>query len=610
MKKDNFKINFKKVWQYVKKKKCLLIINIFLNIIYCAVCIIIPLISAKIILNITSGLFDELLITAIMLFGIYIIEVIVSYFHGKLLQIISRETLVNIQSDLAKATLNLDIQIIDKNGSGMLLERINGDCNKITSLFFDISGMLSKIITLIGVFISILVINKYMFIYMIVNSIIIFIINKKMINKRFEIDKNKRKFSEKKTSLISELVRGIRDIKVLNISDSFEKMLDEQLITDNNYNYAMASVNRKLSYLTAFTQYLFSFLFIIFGIILCKNNLLEISGFLIIYNYRNRAFNSLSFITRINESLKDFNLSASRIFEIIDSKDFKKEKFGKKMIKNAEGHFKFENVNFSYNGEEKIIKDLSFEIKPNETVAFVGKSGAGKTTIFSLLDKLYTIDSGNIYIDNININDLDRDSIRNNISIITQNPYIFNFSIRENLRLVRPNMTDEEMIEACRMACIDGALGDFPLEQNSLNMLAMDYRNSLNKLFQEINKLNNGGMNMNNNFNNQNINNQMNYDPNTGQPINNNDNNFVQSFQDETMKKKEKMCEIGFWLSILGLVCSLFGVTYGVIIYIMDFYFASQGLKTTKRGKAIATIVLSIISILIVIIELIIAANS
>ena len=359
MKKDNFKINFKKVWQYVKKKKGLLIINIFLNIIYCAVCIIIPLISAKIILNITSGLFDELLITAIMLFGIYIIEVIVSYFHGKLLQIISRETLVNIQSDLAKATLNLDIQIIDKNGSGMLLERINGDCNKITSLFFDISGMLSKIITLIGVFISILVINKYMFIYMIVNSIIIFIINKKMINKRFEIDKNKRKFSEKKTSLISELVRGIRDIKVLNISDSFEKMLDEQLIIDNNYNYAMASVNRKLSYLTAFTQYLFSFLFIIFGIILCKNNLLEISGFLIIYNYRNKAFNSLSFITRINESSKDFNLSASRIFEIIDSKDFKKEKFGKKMIKNAEGHFKFENVNFSYNGEKKVLKTWS-----------------------------------------------------------------------------------------------------------------------------------------------------------------------------------------------------------------------------------------------------------
>lgn len=174
----------------------------------------------------------------------------------------------------------------------------------------------------------------------------------------------------------------------------------------------------------------------------------------------------------------------------------------------------------------------------------------------------------------------------------------FNYTINEN------NLNIE--------AWIDGVSNDFPLEQNSLNMMAMDYRNSLNKLFQEINRIDNGGMNMNNsNFNNQNINNnQINYDPNTGQPINNNQNNFAQTFQDETMKKKEKMCNVGFWLSILGLVCSLFGVTYGVIIYIMDFYFASQGLKTRKRGKAIATIVLSIISILIVIGQLIIATNS
>lgn len=174
----------------------------------------------------------------------------------------------------------------------------------------------------------------------------------------------------------------------------------------------------------------------------------------------------------------------------------------------------------------------------------------------------------------------------------------FNYTINEN------NLNIE--------AWIDGVSNDFPLEQNSLNMMAMDYRNSLNKLFQEINRIDNGGMNMNNNnFNNQNINNnQMNYDPNTGQPINNSQNNFAQTFKDETMKKKEKMCNVGFWLSILGLVCSLFGVTYGVIIYIMDFYFASQGLKTRKRGKAIATIVLSIISILIVIGQLIIATNS
>jgi len=170
-------------------------------------------------------------------------------------------------------------------------------------------------------------------------------------------------------------------------------------------------------------------------------------------------------------------------------------------------------------------------------------------------------------------------------------------------------------------AWFKGAFGEVPIEQNSLNMMAMTYRNSLNTLFQEISKLNNRELtNMNYSLNtaqpvNQNVNdNQMNFDPNNLQPLNqnnyqqpvqNNVEQFTQTFQNETAKKQEKMCEWGFWLSILGFLASFVGVTYGAIIYILNFYFASQGLKTKKRGKALATIVLSIVSILIVIIQLV-----
>lgn len=173
--------------------------------------------------------------------------------------------------------------------------------------------------------------------------------------------------------------------------------------------------------------------------------------------------------------------------------------------------------------------------------------------------------------------------------------------------------------------------GEIKIEQDgiaSINIVTMNYRNSLNMLFQEIEKLNNnnnnGGIMNNSNkissydpntgqpiYENQNT---MKYNPNTGQPINQNvennsysnynNNQFTQTFQNETTKKQEKLCEIGFWLSIFGVFCSLIGKPVGIIIYIMDFYFASQGLKTRKRGKAIATIVLSIISILIIIFEL------
>lgn len=151
-------------------------------------------------------------------------------------------------------------------------------------------------------------------------------------------------------------------------------------------------------------------------------------------------------------------------------------------------------------------------------------------------------------------------------------------------------------------AWLDGALGNFPLEQG-LNMFAMNYRNSLSTLFNQISSLSgNSQVSQPNNILNQNLN------VNNGQTFNN-ANNFAQTFQDENNRKQEKLCEIGFWLSILGLLASFFGISYGVLVYIMDFYFASQGLKTRKRNKAIATIILSIISILVIVVILVTQYN-
>jgi len=98
---------------------------------------------------------------------------------------------------------------------------------------------------------------------------------------------------------------------------------------------------------------------------------------------------------------------------------------------------------------------MNFEIKPNEKVAFVGKSGAGKTTIFSLITKLYSLNEGKILLDGYNIDDLTCDSLRNNMSIITQNPYIFNLTVKENLLLAKENASMKEIRTACKMACID-----------------------------------------------------------------------------------------------------------------------------------------------------------
>ena len=132
------------------------------------------------------------------------------------------------------------------------------------------------------------------------------------------------------------------------------------------------------------------------------------------------------------------------------------------VIEKVNGDFEFKDVVFGYNKDRTVLNKLSFNVKANETVGFVGKSGSGKTTIFNLLCKMYDIDDGEIKIDRYNIDTLDEESIRGSITIISQNPYIFNMSIRDNLKLVKDDLTDKEMIEACKIACLDDFVNTLP----------------------------------------------------------------------------------------------------------------------------------------------------
>lgn len=156
-------------------------------------------------------------------------------------------------------------------------------------------------------------------------------------------------------------------------------------------------------------------------------------------------------------------------------------------------------------------------------------------------------------------------------------------------------------------AWLKNAFGDMDIEGKgmmSINILVTSYRNSISTLFQEIEKLNKGEDIVEEKEESK----ITGYDTQTGAPIYEEKKETTNSFQDETIKRQETMCEVGFWLSIVGLILSFIGVTYGVIIYLLNYYFASQGLKTRKRGKAIATIVLSSVSIVIIILEILIIA--
>lgn len=451
---DNVKTNLKKTWKYIKSAKMNLVGYGAVSISEAIISAILPLLSAKVILNITNEVINQLVISALVVFFIEIILYVMYYFKSFFYRRIYQKTLINIQKSLAKEILNLEIAEIDKNSSGLFIDRLNKDTQDIAGLFMEYTYWISYIITNVGVLFTVFVLNKYLFVYALISSIVVFIINRKRITKQYEVQKELKVLQESKTGLTSELVRGIRDIKVLNANNTILKQINEKIEETTKKEVKIINIRNLYNYIENNTRAISDLGFIIIGCFLYNKTLLTIPTFVIIYNYQSKIKNLLTGMVQLSEYNKKFSVSANRVFEVIDNVKFKKEKFGNVEIKKLDGNIIFENVSFGYD-KTKIINDMSFEIKPNERIAFVGKSGAGKTTIFNLITRLYKSNKGKILLDGNNINDLTCSTIRDNMSIITQNPYIFNFSIKENLLMAKENATMKEIREACKMACID-----------------------------------------------------------------------------------------------------------------------------------------------------------
>lgn len=454
--------NIKKAWKYGKNQKKYIIGYIAFNVVFIFINLFVPILSAKIIVSLTSNQFEQVLFIGLVILIVEILRNTAYYATSYFRHRIFRETFNEIEISLGTEILKIENSCLDENGSGLFIQRLTNDASKVADIFVVLNVYLTNIVTNIGIFLAVFIISKIMFLYIVIMITTIFIVEKKRITIVNQKDKAYRKEHEKLSGFVGELVHGAHDIKMLNAEKSFIKELGKRITHLNQEKYNMNSINRNYQFITGTLRDLFDAGSIFTSILLIAQGNLSIANALVVNNYMGNLASIVFYISEFLEKVKDFNLSSERIFSIMDSKEFPKEKFGKKQLKKIRGDFEFKNVCFGYKPEQLTIKNMNFKIKANSTVAFVGKSGAGKSTVFSLLCKMYDINSGDITIDGISIKELDKDSIRGNITIISQNPYIFNMSIKENLRLVKENLTDEEMVEACKTACLDEFINSLP----------------------------------------------------------------------------------------------------------------------------------------------------
>lgn len=459
--------NLKKLNKYCKGQKCKIILFFLFSLFMVALTVVMPLINAKFIVLLTQNNFVRLFYMAIFLFLMEMGYDLFNYFAHKIKLKLFRDVLNELVIDLSKNILRIENKSLDSHGSGVFIQRLTGDASRLSEVIDVTVLKFTNILRYIGIIVAIFIVNKLVFIYVIVLLIILFVLEHYKTLTKKENDRVYRLSKERASSFVIELVRGARDIKMLNSEKDFINELDSKIKESNSLGYKMQKTNLNYKLLIFSIRDLGEMISICLLVFLISRNIIDYAIALVLYNYCNNTGGAINVIGDLLEYIKDFNLSCDRVFSIIKSDEFKKEKFGKKKIDKINGNFEFKDVSFGYD-DNKVLDNLSFCVHANETVAFVGKSGAGKTTIFNLLCKMYDIDKGKITIDGIDINKLDKDSIRGNITIINQDPYIFNVSIRDNLRLVKNNVTDEEITSACKMACLDDFINTLPMGYDTM----------------------------------------------------------------------------------------------------------------------------------------------
>ena len=408
---------------------------------------------------------DKVKKTAILLGSLYIISAILSYIETLIMTIISNNFAKKLRSNISKKINTLPLKYFDSHETGDVLSRVTNDVDTINqNMNNSLSTLVTSVTLFIGSIIMMFITNGTMAITAILSSLIGFIFMGLIL-------KNSQKyFVQRQNELgdlngfIEEIYSGHNVVKVYN----GEK---ESIKDFNKLNSKLYNSNRKSAFYSGLMQPIMMFVgnfgyvavCIVGAMLAMKGNITF--GVIVAFMVYVRLFtNPLSQIAQAMTSLQSTAAASERVFEFLDESEMTNEKHltGKLNKDKVKGKIEFKNVKFGYDENKTIIKDFNVLVKPGEKVAIVGPTGAGKTTLVNLLMKFYEIKSGDILIDDVSIHDLTRENIHDLFIMVLQDTWLFNGTIKENLKFNSKNITEEEILEACKFIGIDHFIKTLP----------------------------------------------------------------------------------------------------------------------------------------------------
>lgn len=458
---QNGKKTLKRLMGYFVSEKKMLFLLMLAVVVVVACSVYAPKLQSNAIDAIAIRQWDKLSPILIVMVIIYIIHSICTYMQSKLSAVLSQNIVSRMRKDLFLNIVNLPIRYLDANSHGDIMSRMTNDIENIsTTVSQSMSSLFSGILTVIGTVVMMVALCPRLAALSCV-TVILTIVATKLLSKAMRFFFKKRQvILGQLNGNVEEMVTGYRTVVAYNrqnaVVNDFDNVSDELTrvgiiaeILGGSMGPVMNVVNNVGFVIIA-----------AFGGYFAINNIISIGVISAFIVYARQFGRPIDELAQIYGQIQTAVAGAERVFEVMDEP--LEDKSGKKNMDDLRGIIRFKNVNFSYTKEKQVLYDFNLEVKAGQKVALVGSTGSGKTTVVNLLMRFYDIDSGEILIDDVNIKDIDCDSLRRNTAIVLQDTVLFADSIENNLRYSNSSATDEQMYMAARMSNCDSMIRKMP----------------------------------------------------------------------------------------------------------------------------------------------------
>lgn len=401
-----------------------------------------------------KGKHYALYLTITLILTVFLFKNLFNYLGTQHLMKLRNGVLRDLRKKMYEKIVELPISYYSEKRKGDIMARILGDVSEVQNSFFAVLELVVKepltiVFSLIAMFLISWKLTLFVFVFIPISATIISKIGKSL---KAQSTKAQQE-SGHLISVVEETLSGLKIVKAYNAESFFNKVFSQSVERIYYYSNKIGKKNNLASPMSEFLGIVIIAVLLIYGgALVLQEGTLTGGAFI---GYIAMAYNVLTPAKQISKAsyqVKNGIAAAERVFEVIDTPIAIRDSYQSKEVKEFSDKISLQNISFSYDGEYQVLKDFSLEIPKGKTIALVGQSGSGKSTIASLLMRFYDVEKGTITIDGIDIKQLKIQSLRKHLGLVTQDSIMFNGSIADNLKIAKQDATDQEIIDALKIA--------------------------------------------------------------------------------------------------------------------------------------------------------------